>query len=136
MGCTGIPKQEVDGQKNGASILVETEKGTRKDGRGQKAIEGKKSLNPSCHSDAAGKNMRSKGVADHDRESAESTPISRKSLKCRRKALIVGGAILMITGIALAVYLGAYENEPFLIALGPTFIGVMIIIAALFGKRL
>ena len=81
------------------------------------------------------KNMTKDEVADHDKASSESAPESRKRSKCMRKALIVGGAILMITGIALAIYLGAYEDEPFLIALGPAFIGVMIVIAALFGKR-
>lgn len=35
----------------------------------------------------------------------------------------------------MALYMAAYEDEPFLIALGPAFIGVMIIIAAVFGKR-
>jgi hypothetical protein len=75
-------------------------------------------------------------VADHGIQSSESTPESRKRPKCLRKVLIVGGAILVTTGIALAIYLGAYEDEPFLIALGPAFIGVMIIMAALFGKRL
>lgn len=51
--------------------------------------------------------------------------------------MIIGiGVILVITGIALAVYVATYENEPFLIALGPAFIGVIVIIAALFGKKL
>lgn len=50
--------------------------------------------------------------------------------------MIVGGVALIVIGIALAVYMAVFEDEPFLIALGPAFIGVMIIIAALFGKKL
>ena len=43
---------------------------------------------------------------------------------------------MIITGIVLAVYMAVYEDEPFLIALGPAFLGIIIIIAAVFGKRL
>mgnify|MGYP001308211889 CR=1 FL=1 len=66
----------------------------------------------------------------------EPTPEARKRTTRRSKAMIVGGAILIITGISLAVYMAVYEEEPFLIALGPAFLGVMIVVAALFGKRL
>jgi len=57
--------------------------------------------------------------------------------KRRLKTMIIGvGVTLTIIGVALAVYVATYEDESFLIALGPAFIGVIVIIAALFGKKL
>lgn len=80
--------------------------------------------------------MTEKEVADREEVSIEPTPESRGRPKRRLKTMIIGiGAILIILGIALAVYVATYEDEPFLIALGPAFIGVIIIIAALFGKK-
>ena len=79
--------------------------------------------------------MTQEGAAIARDASAEPVPEPRKRTRRQFKALIAGGVVLIVTGIALAAYMAAYEDEPFLIALGPAFIGVMIIIAAVFGKR-
>jgi hypothetical protein len=51
--------------------------------------------------------------------------------------MIIGvGVILVIVSVALAVYVATNEDESFLIALAPGFLGVIVIIAALFGKKL
>jgi hypothetical protein len=42
----------------------------------------------------------------------------------------------MVIGIALAVYVNKYESETGMIALAPAFIGVVVIIAAVCGKKL
>ena len=76
-------------------------------------------------------------VTDSEKVSTEPTPESPGKPKRRFKTIVIGvGVVLVIIGIALAVYVATYEDEPFLIALGPAFIGVVVIIAALFGKRL
>lgn len=75
-------------------------------------------------------------ITNHKGASSEPAPETRKRPGRQVKAMIVGGVALIVIGIALAVYMAVFEDEPFLIALGPAFIGVMIIIAALFGKKL
>jgi len=76
-------------------------------------------------------------VSDREKVSMGATPEARGRSKRRLKTLIIGvGVILVIMGIALAVYVAMYEDEPVLIALVPAFIGVIVIIAALFGKKL
>ncbi|HEX7393254.1 MAG TPA: hypothetical protein VF374_09965 [Thermoplasmata archaeon] len=76
-------------------------------------------------------------VAELERVSLGTTPEARRRSKRRLKTMIIGfGIILVIIGIALAAYVATYENEPVLIALGPAYIGVIVIIAALFGKKL
>lgn len=51
--------------------------------------------------------------------------------------MIIGlGIVLIIIGIALAVYVATSEDDSVLIALGPAYIGVVVIIAALRGKVL
>jgi hypothetical protein len=51
--------------------------------------------------------------------------------------MIIGvGAILIVIGIALAIYIATQEGGPFLFALAPAFIGIIVIIAALSGKKL
>lgn len=76
-------------------------------------------------------------VADPEKKSVGSAPESEGGLKRRLKPLIIGvGAVLIIIGVALALYVATYEDEPFLIALAPAFLGVIIIIAALLGKKL
>jgi hypothetical protein len=72
-----------------------------------------------------------------ERVSLGTNPEVRRKPKRRLKTAIIGlGAALIIIGVALAAYVAANEDEPFLIALAPAFIGVIIIIAALFGKKL
>jgi len=78
--------------------------------------------------------MNREKAGDGEEVSIGPAPESRGRSKRQFKAMVIGGAILIITGIALAVYMAAYEEEPFIIALSPAFIGAMIIIAALFGK--
>lgn len=76
-------------------------------------------------------------ITDREKVSKGPTPESRGRPKRRLKTMIIGvGVVLVIIGIALAVYVATYEDESFLIALGPAFIGVIVIIAALFGKKL
>ena len=76
-------------------------------------------------------------VADREKVSIGTIPDARGRSKRRLKTLIIGvGVILVIIGIALAVYVAMYEDESVLIALVPAFIGVIVIIAALFGKKL
>jgi len=84
-----------------------------------------------------GKNVAEKEVANPEKASLGATPQPRTRPKGRLKTMIIGlGIVLIIIGIALAAYVATYEDEPFLIALGPAFIGVIVIIAALFGKKL
>jgi len=65
------------------------------------------------------------------------SPESRGRPKRRLKTMIIGvGVILVIVSVALAVYVATNEDESFLIALAPGFLGVIVIIAALFGKKL
>ena len=81
--------------------------------------------------------MTERLVADSENVSIEPTPESRGKQKRRLKTAILGiGVALIIIGAALAAYVAAREDEPFLIALGPAFIGVIVIIAAVFGKKL
>lgn len=73
-----------------------------------------------------------------DREKASTGPIPESAGRPRErlKTMIIGvGAILIIIGIVLAIYVATQEDEPFLTALAPAFIGVIVIIAALFGKK-
>jgi hypothetical protein len=75
-------------------------------------------------------------VTDLERVPLGTTPEVRRRSKHRLRTAIIGlGVILVIIGIALSVY-AAYEGEAVLIALGPAFIGVIVIIAALCGKKL
>jgi hypothetical protein len=84
-----------------------------------------------------GKDVTEEEVSDREKVSIGTTPEPRGRSKRRLKTLIIGvGVILVIMGIALAVYVAMYEDEPVLIALVPAFIGVIVIIAALFGKKL
>ena len=76
-------------------------------------------------------------VVERARASAESTMESQGRPKRRLRNLILGiGATLIVIGIALAIYVATQDDEPFLIALAPAFLGVVVVIAALFGKRL
>ena len=76
-------------------------------------------------------------VSELERVSLGTTPEARRRSKRRLKTMIIGfGVILVIIGIALAAYVATYENEPVLIALGPAYIGVIVIIAAMRGKKL
>jgi len=76
-------------------------------------------------------------AANSERSSLEPIPQSQAKPKRRLKAIVIGiGVCLVIIGVALAAYVATHEDEPFLIALGPAFIGVIVIIAALFGKKL
>jgi len=84
-----------------------------------------------------GKDVTEEEIADREKVSIGATPEARGRSKRRLKTLIIGvGVILVIMGIALAVYVAMYEDESVLIALVPAFIGVIVIIAALFGKKL
>ena len=66
------------------------------------------------------------------RHASESPRMSRSKLK----TMIMGvGVILILIGASLAVYVAVYEDEPFLIALAPAFLGVIVIVAGLLGKR-
>ena len=61
----------------------------------------------------------------------------RGQSKGRLKTMIIGlGVALVIIGVALAAYVAANEDGPILITLAPAYIGVIVIIAALRGKRL
>ena len=84
-----------------------------------------------------GKDVTEEEVADREKVSVGTTPEARGRSKRRLKTLIIGvGVILVVMGVALAVYVAMYEDESVLIALEPAFIGVIVIIAALFGKKL
>jgi hypothetical protein len=84
-----------------------------------------------------GKDVTEEEVADREKVSIGTTQEARRRSKRRLKTLIVGvGVILVIMGIALAVYVAMYEDESVLIALVPAFIGVIVIIAAILGKKL
>jgi hypothetical protein len=84
-----------------------------------------------------GKDVTEEEVADREKVSVGTTPEARGRSKRRLKTLIIGvGVILVVMGVALAVYVAMYEDESVLIALVPAFIGVIVIIAALFGKNL
>ena len=81
--------------------------------------------------------MTREEVTDREQVSIGSTPELQGRPKRRLKTIIIGiGVTLVIIGVALAVYVATHEDESFLIALGPAFIGVIVIIAALFGKKL
>ena len=72
-----------------------------------------------------------------EKVSLGTTPEQRTKSKGRLKTTIIGlGVVLIIIGIALAVYVATSEDDSVLIALVPAFIGVIVIIAALFGKKL
>ena len=81
--------------------------------------------------------MAEREVANPEKVSLETTQELRTKSKGRLKTVIIGlGAVLIIIGIALAVYVATSEDDPVLIALGPAYIGVIVIIAALRGKKL
>jgi uncharacterized protein involved in exopolysaccharide biosynthesis len=83
------------------------------------------------------KKVAEREVANPEKVSLGTTPEPRTKSKGRLKTLIIGvGVILVIMGVVLAVYIAMYEDESVLIALVPAFIGVIVIIAALFGKKL
>ncbi|MBU1157784.1 MAG: hypothetical protein KKE24_00390 [Candidatus Thermoplasmatota archaeon] len=85
----------------------------------------------------AGKDVTEEEVVDRERVSTVPTPELRGRPKRRLKTMIIGvGAILVIISVALAIYVATSEEESFLIALGPGFLGVIVIIAALYGKKL
>jgi hypothetical protein len=76
-------------------------------------------------------------VAKPEKVSLGTTPEPRTESKGRLKTMIIGlGVVLIIIGIALAVYVATSEDDSVLIALGPAYIGVIVIIAALRGKVL
>lgn len=84
-----------------------------------------------------GKKLAEKGVADPEKVSLGTTPEPQKKSKGRLKTTIIGlGVVLIIIGIALAVYVATSEDDSVLIALVPAYIGVIVIIAALRGKVL
>ena len=81
--------------------------------------------------------MAEKEVPDSEVTSAGPAPESFGRPRSRLKTMIMGvGVILIVIGVALATYAAIYEEEAFMIALAPAFIGVIVIIAALFGKKL
>ena len=81
--------------------------------------------------------MAEEEVTDLERVSLGKTPEVRRRSKHRLKTMIIGfGVILVIMGIALAAYIATYESESVLIGLGPALTGVIVIIAAVFGKKL
>ena len=81
--------------------------------------------------------MAGREVANPEKVSLGTTPESRKKSKGRLKTMIIGlGVVLIIIGIALAVYVATSEDDSVLIALVPAYIRVMVIIAALLGKGL
>jgi len=81
--------------------------------------------------------MAGEEATDSEQVSIGPTPKPPGRPKRRLKTMIIGtGVILVIIGVSLAVYVATNEDEPVLIALGPAFIGVIVIIAALFGKKL
>ncbi len=76
-------------------------------------------------------------MTDHEKTTIESTQKSQGKPKGRIKNLVLGiGVALIVIGIALAIYVATQDDEPFLIALAPAFLGVVVIIVALFGKKL
>ncbi|UCE45482.1 MAG: hypothetical protein JSU93_00895 [Methanobacteriota archaeon] len=80
--------------------------------------------------------MAEEEVIDREKASTGLTPKSAGRPRGRLKTMIIGvGAILIIIGIVLAIYVATQEDEPFLTGLAPAFIGVIVIIAALFGKK-
>jgi hypothetical protein len=84
-----------------------------------------------------GKKVAEREVANPERVSLGTTPEPRTKSKGRLKTMIIGlGVVLIIIGIALAVYVATSEDDSVLIALGPAYIGVIVIIAALRGKVL
>ena len=79
--------------------------------------------------------MAGKELADPEEVSLGTTPEPQKKSKGRLKITIIGlGVVLIIIGIALAAYVASSEDDSVLIALGPAYIGVILIIAALRGK--
>lgn len=83
------------------------------------------------------KKLAEKEVADPERASLVTTPEPRKKPKGQLKTTVIGlGVVLIIIGIALAVYVATSEDDSVLIALVPAYIGVIVIIAALRGKVL
>lgn len=84
-----------------------------------------------------GKDVAEKEAANYEKVSLGTTPGPRTKSKGRLKTMIIGlGVVLIIAGIALAIYANASEDDSVLIALGPAYIGVIVIIAALRGKAL
>jgi len=83
------------------------------------------------------KKVAEREVANPEKVSLGTTQELRTKSKGRLKTVIIGlGVVLIIIGIALAVYVATSEDDPVLIALGPAYIGVIVIIAALRGKKL
>ena len=81
--------------------------------------------------------MAGREVTNPEKVSLGTTPEPRKKSKGRLKTMIIGlGVVLIVIGIALAVYVATSEDDSVLIALVPAYIGVIVIIAALLGKRL
>ena len=100
-----------------------------KDHRGGKAIEVMRKWRR--------KKVAEKEVANPEKASLGTTPEPRTKSKGRLKTMIIGlGVVLIIIGIALAVYVATSEDDSVLIALVPACIGVIVIIAALRGKVL
>ena len=84
-----------------------------------------------------GKKVAEKEIANPEEVSIGPTQEPRTKSKGRLKTVIIGlGVILIIIGIALAIYVATSEDDSVMIALVPAFIGVIVIIAALFGKKL
>ena len=83
------------------------------------------------------KKVAEREVANPEKVSLGTTPDPRKKSKGRLKTMVIGlGVVLIIIGIALAVYVATSEDDSVLIALVPAYIGVIVIIAALLGKGL
>ena len=81
--------------------------------------------------------MAEREVANPEKVSLGTTQELRTKSKGRLKTVIIGlGVALIIIGIALAVYVATSEDDSVLIALVPAYIGVIVIIAALRGKKL
>ena len=84
-----------------------------------------------------GNDMAGGESTDHEKASIGPAPGPRGMPRQRLKTVILGvGVALIIIGVALAAYVATEEDEPVLMALAPAFIGVIIVIAALFGKKL
>ena len=97
----------------------------------------KKTIGGRGDSDIGGEEVAEKEVANLEKDSTGTAPEDRRRPRRGLKTIIMGiGVILVIIGIALAVYVATYEDGGVLTALVPAFIGVVVIIAALRGKRL
>ena len=81
--------------------------------------------------------MAEEETPDLGKVSAGAETGAKGGSKHRLRTIIMGiGVVLVIIGAALTTYAAAYEEETVMIALSPTFIGVIVIVVALRGKAL